>query len=467
MPEIVVRCACGETYRAELAHEGRRIQCRCGRTLEIRRRGVKMSTLPRNGRTLRQRLRALLPFRTPDESVADRVKVPRDRRVPRSRPLALVTAAAEQVLPPLVWGYLGTVLLACVLLWGLGDRWWPATVLLYAGRWVLLLPFAPLFVAALLFVRLRFARRLIPPLVLAAFVCVVPFMGFEAPWRRLFGVAAPSGDRLRLVSYNAMGGQALAPRLEAVLAEWEADMVAVQECGSDLSAAMSTLPGWHFHGANMLCLLSRYPIESAEVMDRSALDVTVRSGQGGSADVIRYAIRLPAGMVRVVNLHLETARRGFEAVAELDVQGMRDNLLLRDGESRLARRWADAAVPARAGAYDPPLVVAGDFNMPVESRIFRAHWGDMRNAFSEAGRGFGFTRFNGWIRVRIDHVLTDDRWRAAEAVVGRHQGSDHRPLVVELTLAGAGAREGRHEKRDEVETPEAAPAAAGDDAKEP
>ena len=52
-----------------------------------------------------------------------------------------------------------------------------------------------------------------------------------------------------------------------------------------------------------------------------------------------------------------------------------------------------------------PFLVVGDFNAPVESVIYRRYWGDLRNAFSYAGFGFGSTRLNGWIRVRIDHIL--------------------------------------------------------------
>ena len=447
MSTIIVSCACGERYHADAdAHVGRRIKCRCGRTLEIRpRAGVRMSMLPRASGTLWRRLRGLLRRAPPDEGVVRKVKVPRARRAARTGRLARVTTLADRVLPPLSWGYVGVVLVASAVLWAWADRWWPATVLLFMGRWVLLLPLAVLLPAAALF-----DRRMLPPLLLAGVACMVVVMGYRLPWRRLFGGARPSGYGLRVVSFNAAGGRPLALDLEPVLAEWAADVVAVQECGDELTAAMSTLPGWHFHRSRMLCLLSRYPIERAEVMDRSALDVTERSGEGGAGDVLRYVIESPGGAVRVVNLHLETARKGFDALAELDLQGMRDNLLLRDGESRLARRWADGSVRALAGAYEPPLVVAGDFNMPPESRIFRAHWGDLRDAFAQAGSGFGFTRHNGWIRARIDHVLTDDRWHTAEAEVWRDLGSDHRPLVVELVLAGGHAREGRHESREEL-----------------
>ena len=49
-----------------------------------------------------------------------------------------------------------------------------------------------------------------------------------------------------------------------------------------------------------------------------------------------------------------------------------------------------------------------------------------------AGTGFGATRLNGWIRLRIDHVLYGTGLRAVRAVVGSDAGSDHLPLIVDL-----------------------------------
>jgi vancomycin resistance protein VanJ len=78
--------------------------------------------------------------------------------------------------------------------------------------------------------------------------------------------------------------------------------------------------------------------------------------------------------------------------------------------------------------------VAGDFNTPVESRIFQEHWGDFADAFSRVGIGLGTTKYNGWIRIRIDHVLTNDAWRPVRVRLWEDVGSDHRPLIADLVL---------------------------------
>jgi vancomycin resistance protein VanJ len=322
----------------------------------------------------------------------------------------------------LAWCYVAAIAAVALVMWGLGDRWWPATVLLFMGRWVLLLPLAVLVPAALV---LR--PRLLLPLALGALVALGPVMGGRVGWARPF---APSdGTRLRLVTLNAGGGRLIALDLPQLLQGWAADVVLFQECGEELSAATERIPGWHWHHVRGLCLLTPLPIVAAEVMDRGALERVHEdegAGIGGAGYVVRYTLRTPQGPINVTNLHLETPRKGFEGLMSGDVQQLRLNSELRDLEATLARRWVDAG---RA-----PTIVAGDFNTPVESRIFQDHWGDLADAFSRVGIGFGATKYNGWIRIRIDHVLTNDAWRPARAEVGPNVGSDHRPLVTDLVL---------------------------------
>ena len=164
-------------------------------------------------------------------------------------------------------------------------------------------------------------------------------------------------------------------------------------------------------------------------MDRSALDRIKQSEPdepGGAGYVVRFLLDGPHGPIRAANLHLETPRKGLEGLMSGDRRRLQNNTDIRGIESKLARAWvADGS---------GPLVVLGDFNTPVESNFFRESWGDLSDAFSVAGTGLGMTKHNGWIRVRIDHVLTSDEWHVDHARVEDEAYSDHRPLIVDLTL---------------------------------
>jgi endonuclease/exonuclease/phosphatase (EEP) superfamily protein YafD len=47
------------------------------------------------------------------------------------------------------------------------------------------------------------------------------------------------------------------------------------------------------------------------------------------------------------------------------------------------------------------------------------------------------SRWGGWCGIPIDHVVGSAHWRAREARLGPHLGSDHRPPLAKLMLAAS------------------------------
>jgi len=314
-----------------------------------------------------------------------------------------------------IWGWLATVVGGLVLLWGLGDRWWFGTLFLYGPRWPLLVPFPFLLLAAVL-VR---PRWMIP--VLAGGLLVLgPILGFRtglSGWGKAAGPAT-----LRVVTFNMRGADnPVGPDVPAALIEYDPDVALIQECAPGLDAMPGAPSGWSFRRDGSLCAISRVPIDSA-----TAADVIQTREDGMSGFAMLYQVRVDGGVVPVVNLHLETPRRGIEMVqAQGEASGLARNILVRDMGSRRLTRWIAASAPG--------AIVGGDFNLPPESVIYRRHWGHCRNAFSSRGRGFGYTRILPRWAARIDHVLAcGPEWEIVAAQVGAGLGSDHLPLVVDL-----------------------------------
>jgi endonuclease/exonuclease/phosphatase (EEP) superfamily protein YafD len=315
-----------------------------------------------------------------------------------------------------VWCYLGLGLLAAALLYGLGDRWWPATLLLFGPRYLLLAPLLILMPAALVW-----RRPLVMLLVITALIVVFPVMGVRTGWRTWIA-GGPRGVPLRIITFNIEAGAVFAPLLPAALEQWRPDVMLFQECDDSLKQAIREASGWHYQVREELCALSRYPILTEVSEEEFNLgDI----GSTGAAS--RYDIQLPGQVIHVVNLHLETPRKGLAPLLSLEgTRRMTNNSFLRDLGSRRIRRWVDS-IPA-------PLLIAGDFNMPVESAIYRQYWGSFANAFDLAGRGVGGSRAEARVGVRIDHVLVGKGWRAVRAWVGPDFGTDHRPMIVDTEL---------------------------------
>lgn len=137
------------------------------------------------------------------------------------------------------------------------------------------------------------------------------------------------------------------------------------------------------------------------------------------------------GRVHFINVHLASPRSGLVAVIEGYWRGGAELQANSD-----LRRWQSAAIRHWAEKLTGPVLIAGDFNTPVESTIYREHWSTYTNAFSFAGWGVGNTHFTRRTGVRIDHVLANKSFRAQRCWVGPDLGSAHRPLVATFRRLG-------------------------------
>lgn len=298
---------------------------------------------------------------------------------------------------------------------------------------------------------LIFARIAMLPLAIGIWIALGPVMGGRVSWHTI-GSAVPTSRRantVRVLTYNTQGGRVVALNIRSLLERVQPDLIAFQECGDQLWDTLQAMPTWHGSRHASLCTASRWEIASAEAMPNADFARIAQFGFGGTGLVARYVLNTPQGPLIFVNLHLETARKGLEALTSQDgllpdrASSLRGPQLkqLADAENRIDlnaqirdRESERAAVWVAKGDKRVPLLVAGDFNIPVESTIFREHWSDFTDAFESTGTGFGWSKREGtWLHIRIDHVLGNS---TAPAPVGawleRDLGSDHLPVVADL-----------------------------------
>ena len=320
----------------------------------------------------------------------------------------------------LAWCSLAALLAAWLVIAGLGDRVWWALPFLYGPRWfpaLALLGFVP----ALLLVPRRAALLALAGTAVALF----GLLDFRVGLGRRPAAGRPS---VRVMELNADGPPGDLTPILAAIGEYQPDIVVIAECGPKLNAALTRLPGFHFHAAiASLCLLSRGEIR--EWTERDPNDIWK---EGGSGAMVRTIVVTAAGPLRLGLVHLMTPRDALDMypdLSEIPKQGQltRENTQQREKESRLAVRWIEAATAQ-------PTMIVGDFNLPVESAIYRRYWGDFRNAFSQSGFGTGYTKHTRRWGIRIDHILSSKDVVPIRSFVGRDVGSDHLPLIADLVL---------------------------------
>jgi len=302
-----------------------------------------------------------------------------------------------------------------------GDAWHWGTVLLFAPRWLGLIPWA-IGTPLLLFAR-PWQRWL---WITTGVIGGISLMGFNIPIPRWH---SQDGTTLRVMTCNIQKDEISLFGIESLIEEYDLDIVFLQEFNSE--GTIQWPAGWHAFSDRGQCIGSRFPMTKKAVCQQDPTND--RSRTSG----LLATLQLPNQTVNVASLHLLTPRWGLAEVLSQDgtqldgrFERLKSETDMRSAESEWTRVACD-----RFGALD---IVAGDFNMPVDSRILVRDWGSYRDAFASAGWGLGYTKyetFRGWnLRARIDHILVKPDLVTKWCEVGRDVGSDHRPVIAEIEL---------------------------------
>jgi endonuclease/exonuclease/phosphatase family metal-dependent hydrolase len=234
--------------------------------------------------------------------------------------------------------------------------------------------------------------------------------------------------RLRFVSYNIRHGVGLDGALDleraaAVLEALTPDVVLLQEvderCGRSGSVDQAAwlgerlgmqhrfAPFMDYDGGRYgLATLSRAPIDASRVLP-------LPPGRQEPRAALEVSLHVGGRTVRIANAHLDWLDGSPERLAQ-------------------AEALRDALAPLRGG----PLVVGGDLNDTPESAALTVLLTAEDGALTRA-TGADATFPADEPRTTIDHLLygPNGAWRAsALSVVDERLASDHRPIVLDLTL---------------------------------
>jgi vancomycin resistance protein VanJ len=309
--------------------------------------------------------------------------------------------------------YLAVVLAIWLLTRIAADRWWPATLLMFGPRWPLALPLLLLLPAS---VAVRGGRRIVA---LSAALLLLAVLGFEVPLPR-WPSQCYANRRLTILTCNIHRQRLDARRLAQFIESSHVDVVALQEWSSRHQADLFAGGGWFLRrDQDELLLASRFPIRRVEPMSIGT------PGNPGAA--VAYELETPQGVAHLINIHLASPHRQLEAIIDGE-----DNAAAGIEANSLARSRQSAEVSSVARQLGPFTLIAGDFNTPDQSSVFRHSWRGFSDAFAEAGWGFGNTYYARRARVRIDHVVFAGGWRCRQCRVGPDVGSPHRPVVAQL-----------------------------------
>jgi endonuclease/exonuclease/phosphatase (EEP) superfamily protein YafD len=300
----------------------------------------------------------------------------------------------------------GTVLVWLALLAGLlGRVAWPFDLFAHFR-----VQYAALFV--LLTLLLLILRQPVFALVALAGtgVSAVPLIAYLPDEPSGAATAEVSDPTFRLLSFNVWFRNPDMARTAAYIEESRADAVVLLELTPSQAQALQPLlpsyPHYYIEPSRMgAAVFTKWPVLDAE---------SVPLAEGGAV-AARMRLDWRGSSVTVLGVHL--------------------NWPLGPRNSQY-RNEELAGVVAFSKAQREPLIVAGDFNLTPWSEYFS-------DALEESGlhdsaRGFGLTR--SWpaqfalLGMRIDHCFLSREWKSVRVDIGPALGSDHLPVVADLTL---------------------------------
>lgn len=199
---------------------------------------------------------------------------------------------------------------------------------------------------------------------------------------------------------------------------------------------------WRLYSMYPMTNITRYkPAEELDTTDiASTFDKSIRicnvSQPFNSAD-----IHLPSGdKVIVFNCHLQsngysTIRRSMKD-GEYWVDGIckyKEAIMsankLRLWEAKNLRHVLDSI------GCDHPIIVAGDMNDFNQSESLATIQHDnLYDAWWKGGSGLGFTYSGFGLKLRLDHILYNEKLQLQQVEVGSSELSDHRPLVADFII---------------------------------
>lgn len=324
----------------------------------------------------------------------------------------------------LSWGNLGLLLALVILLRYVSEHWWFTTALVYLPRTPYLL--VPL---VLLPLAILYSRRAIIANSLSLVLVFWPIMGLAIPWPS-WG-ARNEVNHLRIVSCNVHGYQ---PAFEGLMSEVTSavpDVVVFQEAFREHPLLEKEFSDWfRLHVGEYFVASRRHEVRHV---------ATFKSEGYHRVAAVMFEIA-DAHPYRLVNIHQTSPRGGLIALSASNVL---DGTGAETVERSVERRKEEAAALRRfveEHRGELPLLIVGDFNMPSDSSLYRASWGDFRNAFDASAFGYGYTASCGKNRFwpdgtpwcRVDHILASREWHAQNCWVGGGNGSDHRMIAAIL-----------------------------------
>lgn len=205
------------------------------------------------------------------------------------------------------------------------------------------------------------------------------------------------------------------------------DIIAFQEFHKKQIPAFSFYPHQYvvLTGKNKKtgqAIFSKYPI-----IHKGSLDFPNTANNAIFIDIVKNK-----DTIRIYNIHLESLRINPQK-EELSQENSGRLLKRMANTFKMQQTQAELFEQHRKQSHHREIIL-GDFNNTQFSNVYKKIKGDMKDAFVEAGQGFGKTLDFAFFPMRIDFILVDQSFVVHKFKTFSEHYSDHFPVQSVISL---------------------------------
>lgn len=213
--------------------------------------------------------------------------------------------------------------------------------------------------------------------------------------------------------------------IEKFIKKKNPEIICFQEFDKVLSPEFKDYPYKYFHsfGSNInrgSCIYSKFPILKSGKINFN------NSNHGG----IYIDIKKGRDTLKIINIHFESIGLSRKDTLFVD----RDFFSLNNKIQKTFNKQKIQAskISDFLSKIEIPAIICSDLNNNAFSIPYKKMSIEKKDAFVEAGNGFGHTYFFGFFPLRIDYILVDKSLKVLSFSTFEENLSDHKPIMAKI-----------------------------------
>ncbi|PZR22010.1 MAG: endonuclease [Flavobacterium psychrophilum] len=216
-------------------------------------------------------------------------------------------------------------------------------------------------------------------------------------------------------------------KIKNFVKEQDADIVCLQEYTKRGNVKFPSYKNKFIFGRSGLmgqAILSRYPIIDSGHIEFPA------SGN----NVIFADIKKGKDTLRVYSMHMQSVKISPDIHETIDEE--KSKIIFKRLSDAFKKQQVQAEIVEKHKNECPyPMIICGDLNNSAFSYVYRSVKGKMKDAFEEAGKGFGKSYNYKYYPARIDYIFTDKQIDVKQyTTFDTFANSDHFPVMTRLAF---------------------------------